>query len=72
MLFRSMKTLRFDDGLVEGLSRCLRLDDGELPLELLPELQELRYSGNGDIGDAFTPFIHAFQNAGRTVNLVRL
>ena len=70
--FSNMKTLRFDDGLVEGLSRCLRLDDGELPLELLPELQELRYSGNGDTGDAFTPFIHACQNAGRTVNLVRL
>ena len=43
-------------GLVAELSRCLRPDDGELPgpLELLPELQELTYSGSGD---AFNSFI---------------
>ena len=70
--FSNIKTLRFDDGLVEGLSRCLRLDDGEHPLELLPELQELRYSGSGDTGDAFTPFIDARQDADNTVTLVHL
>src|SRR5713226_131836 len=32
--FRNVKTLRIPDGLVKELSRCLRLDDGELPLEL--------------------------------------
>ena len=55
-----------------GLSRnslCLRVEDGELPLELLPELQELTYSGSGDTGDAFTSFINARQNAGRPVSL---
>ena len=52
-------------------SRCLGLEDGELSLELLPELQELTYSGSGDTGDAFTPFIDARQNAGRPVTLVR-
>jgi hypothetical protein len=41
--FSNVKTLRVEDGLVEELSRCLRLEDGELPLELLPELQELTY-----------------------------
>jgi predicted NUDIX family NTP pyrophosphohydrolase len=69
--FNNVKTLRIDDGLVEELSRCLRLDDGEHPLELLPELQELRYTGSGNTGDAFTPFIDARQNAGRAVTLVR-
>jgi hypothetical protein len=69
--FSNVKTLRVDDGLVKELSRCL-LDDGELPMELLPELQELTYSGDGDLGDAFTPFIDARQNAGHPVTLVRL
>src|SRR6202012_5551060 len=52
--FSNVKTLRVDDGLVKELSRCLKLDDGELPLELLPELQEITHSGSGDTGDAFT------------------
>jgi hypothetical protein len=46
------------------------LEVGELPLELLPELQELTYFGNRDTGGAFTSFIHARQNAGRPVTLV--
>ena len=65
--FSNVKTLRVDDGLIEGLSRCLRSEDGELPLELLPELQELTYSGSGDAGDAFTSFIDSRQNVGRPV-----
>ena len=68
--FSNVKTLRLEDGLIEQLSRCLRLEDGELPLELLPELQELTYDGSGDAGDAFTPFIDSRQNAGRPVSLV--
>ena len=52
--FRNVKTLRVKDELVEEqLSRCLRLEDGKLPLELLPELQELAYFGSGDAGDPF-------------------
>ena len=66
-----MKTLLVGDGLAEGLSRCLRLEDGELPLELLPELQELVYFGSRDTGDAFTSCLDARQNAGRPVTLVR-
>ena len=65
------KTLHIDDRLVKELSRSLRLDDGEHPLELLPELQELSYSGSGDTGDAFTSFVDARQNAGRPVTLMR-
>jgi len=67
--FSSVKTLRFEDGLVEELSRCLQLEDGELPLELLPELQELTCLGSGDAGDAFTSFVDSRQNAGHPVTL---
>ena len=69
--FGKVKTLRIPHGLVEELSRCLRLEDGELPLELLPGLQELTYSGSRDTGDSFTSFIDARRNAGRPVALVR-
>ena len=62
--FGNMKTLYIGDGLVEQLSRCLELEDGELPLELLPELQELTYSA----GNAF---IDTRQNADRAITLVR-
>ena len=71
--FSNVKTLRIHRRLVEELSRCLRLEDGEYPLELLPELQELTYSGSGNPNDsdAFTSFIDARQNAGRPVTLIK-
>ena len=69
--FSNVKTLRVGDGLVKEVSRILRPEDGELPLDLLPELQSLTYSGIGDTDDAFTPFIDARQIAGRPVTLVR-
>ena len=73
--FRNVKTLRIDNGLVKDLSLSLKLEGGELPLELLPELQELTYeltySGSGDTSDGFTSFIDARQNAGRPVTLIR-
>jgi hypothetical protein len=69
--FSNVKTLRIDKGLVGQLSRCLQLEDGELPLELLPELQELTYTGSGDAGGGFTSFADARQNAGRPVILDR-
>jgi len=69
--FSNVKTLRIEDGLVRELSRCLRLDDGEHPLELLPELQELTYPGSDNTKFAFTSFIDARQNAGRPVTLIK-
>ena len=68
--FSNVKTLRIEDGLVKEVSHCLQLEDGELPLDLLPELQELTYFGSRDAGDVFTSFIDARQNAGRPVTLV--
>ena len=69
--FRNVKALLISEGLVEELSRCLELDDGELPLELLPELQELTYFGRGNTGEPFTSFIDARQVAGRPLTLTR-
>jgi hypothetical protein len=69
--FSNVKTLRVEDGLVNALSHCLRSEDEELPLELLPELQELTLIGRRDTSDAFTSFIDTRQNAGRPVTLVR-
>ncbi|KAI0270354.1 hypothetical protein BGY98DRAFT_937428 [Russula aff. rugulosa BPL654] len=69
--FSNVKTLLVHRGLVGELSRCLRLEDGEYPLEILPELRELTYPGRGNAGDAFTPFIDARQNAGRPVSLIK-
>ena len=69
--FSTVKTLRIDDGLVKELSRCLRLEDEEDPLELLPELQELTFTGSGNANDAFTSFIDARRNANRPVTLIK-
>ena len=68
--FSNVKILRVYGGIVQEISRCLRSSDGELPLGLLPKLQELAYSGNSNAGDAFIPFIDARRNAGRTITLV--
>jgi hypothetical protein len=69
--FTNVKTLRIEDGLVGELSRCLPLEDGEHPLELLPELQELTYSESDSVKDAFTSFIDARRNAGHPVTLIK-
>ena len=73
--FNNVKTLRVNGGLVKELSHCLRLDEGENPLELLPKLQELTYwvpiFGGGHARDGFTSFADARQNAGCPVTLIR-
>lgn len=70
--FRNVKTLSVADTLVGELSGSLRLGDGESSLEwLLPELRELRYAGGDRADEAFAPFIHARQTAGRPIDLVR-
>ena len=69
--FSNVKTLRVNDGLIQELSRCLRPEDGECPLGLLPELQELAYSGGSNAGDTFIPFIDARRDTGRSITLIR-
>jgi hypothetical protein len=69
--FGHVKTLRVGNSLVGELSRCLRVEDGEHPLELLPRLRELTYARIGNADDAFTPFINACQIIGRPVTLIK-
>ena len=47
------------------------MEDEEDPLELLPELQELTYSGSSNANDAFTSFIDTRRNADRPVTLIK-
>ncbi|KAI0246812.1 hypothetical protein BJV78DRAFT_1286045 [Lactifluus subvellereus] len=67
--FSNLKTLHVQNELVGKLARSLQTDDGEPPLELLPNLEEVGYSGGDDARDAFTPFIDQRQVAGHPVNL---
>ena len=69
--FSNVKTLRIGRGLVGELSRCLLSEDGEHPLEPLPELQELTYSESDNSNVTFASFIDARQNAGRPVTLIK-
>ena len=68
--FSNVKTLTVAHGLVDGLSQYLQSEDGELASELLPELQEIAYSGSGNSEDLFTSFIDACRDAGRPLTLV--
>jgi len=68
--FNNVKTLHVQHGLLEELSRTLQLQDGESPMELLPELKELRYDAGSDISGAFVPFLDVRRHAGRPFTLV--
>jgi hypothetical protein len=70
--FSNVKTLRVEGGLDGIIAGCLRLDDGELPLDLLPELHELTYSRNSNTDNEFASFINARQNADCPITLVTL
>jgi hypothetical protein len=68
--FGNVKTLYVENNLVEELSHSLCPEEGEVSLALLPNLQELQYSGGGsNVRDAFTPFINERQTAGHPVCL---
>jgi hypothetical protein len=67
--FTNLKTLRLNNKLIGKLSASLQTEDGEPPLELLPSLKEVEYSGGDDVRVAFIPFIDERQVAGHPVNL---
>jgi len=69
--FHNVKFLRIEYGLVEEISRCLCPDDGDLPSDIFPNLQELTYTGSGNADDVFTSgsFIDARQTAGCSITL---
>ena len=70
--FNSVEALHVPENLIGHLSRSLQLEDGEPPMELLPELKELLYKKEGDPSDTFTPFINERQIAGRPVTLIHV
>jgi hypothetical protein len=68
--FGNVKTIFVDSPLVAEVARCLLSEDGELRLELLPELQELLYPGIDD-ENPFKSFIDFRRSKGFPVTLVR-
>jgi hypothetical protein len=68
--FSNVKILRVNEDFCRQISRSLQVVDGESPLELLPELEELQISQQHDAGDAFKELIDARKNAGHPVALV--
>ena len=67
--FISVKTLLVGDGLIGEISRSLRLDRGDRPLELLPTLKELVCYAKGNAASTFLPFINKRKAAGVSVSL---
>ena len=68
--FGNLKRLQVPGDLIRALSCSLEAKDEELPMELLPELKWLSYTGRRDGGDTFTKFIASRQNAGHPVVLI--
>ena len=54
-----MKTLQVANKLISQLSHSLQLEDGESPVELLPELKELSFSNARVLDYSFTPLVNA-------------
>ena len=67
--FTNLKVLRVQNELIGKVAPSLQAEDGEPPLELLPNLKEVEYSGGDDVRVAFIPFIDERQVAGHPVNL---
>jgi len=70
--FNNVETLCVHEDLVKELSGSLQVQDGESPMELLPELKELQYYDRIDIHDAFMPFLDARRTAGRPFQITPL
>jgi hypothetical protein len=66
-LLTNVKVIRVQDILVSQIFSSLPSRDGEPPLELLPNLEEVEYSGGSDTQDAFTRFLNERQVTGHPV-----
>jgi hypothetical protein len=67
--FGNVKTLRVHNGLIGEVSRSLQ-SDGELPVEVLPELNELICPARSVDEKTFASVVHEREIAGQPVNLV--
>jgi hypothetical protein len=70
--FSNVKVLRVQNELVEELARSLHSEDEEMPLDILSNLKELRFTGGSKNVDAFRPFIQERQTIGHPANLRRV
>jgi hypothetical protein len=68
--FNNVKTLCVPDSLSSRLSRSLHSEDGEIPLELLPNLLVLQHLDGSSFGNVFTSFINERVAVGHPVCLV--
>jgi hypothetical protein len=70
-LFTSAKAIRVQDNLVSKIFHSLSCGDGEPPLELLPNLEEIAYSGGSDAWDTFEfrVFLNERQKADHPISL---
>jgi hypothetical protein len=67
--FTNAKTFLVQGDLINKIFRSLPSNHGEPPLELLPNLEEVGYSGDSNAWDAFTTFLNERQVAGHPVSL---
>jgi hypothetical protein len=67
--FGNVKTLHVQDNLVTGISRSLRSEGEEQPLELLPNLKKVGYFVGNDARDALAALLHEREAAGHPVSL---
>jgi F-box-like len=67
--FPNAKAIHVQDDLISEIIRSLQSDDGEPPLELIPNLEEVGISGESDARNAFTTFLNERQVAGHPVSL---
>jgi hypothetical protein len=67
--FTNAKTVHIQDDLVSPIFRSLPSGDGEPPLDLLPNLEEVGYCGGSDSRDAFTAFLNERKLAERPFSL---
>ncbi|KAH9955693.1 hypothetical protein BC827DRAFT_1386300 [Russula dissimulans] len=69
--FGNVNTLHVPNGLIGEVSRSLKPENGESPMDVLPQLKKLSYSGSRGAGDKLKPFIKARRKAGRPITLTR-
>jgi hypothetical protein len=67
--FINAKTIHVQGDLINKIFHSLPSDDGEPPLELLPNLEGVVYDGGCDAWDAFTRFLKERQVAGHPIRL---
>jgi hypothetical protein len=68
--FTNTETVHVQDDLVDKIFHSLLSDDGEPPLELLPNLEEVGYSGGLNARDALNAFVDVRRVGGHPVRWI--